>query len=89
VPGVPDGVRPVLTNDVGRSQRGEELYWTVEVGSLQVGGANPLRVVAIRSSTAGQVVAGREEGGLAVELLILDLVPGFQPGAAAPTRSSI
>jgi hypothetical protein len=76
--GVPDGVGPVFADNGRLPQGGEEVGWPVEVGHLQIGGADAVRVVRIRARAARKVIALCQETGLEVVFLVFDLVPGFQ-----------
>ena len=76
-----------LPGQLGVRQRGEEAGRAVEVGHLQVGGANPGRVVRIRARAAWQVEDPRQIGRLTIERAVSDLGVEYLDDVDRPLRA--
>jgi hypothetical protein len=68
----------VLAGYLGNGKLGQELARSVEVGHLQVGCADAVGIVRVRSRAARQTVPVGELSGTPVQFLVLDLSAGFQ-----------
>src|SRR5260370_27861118 len=71
--GVAGRVRAVLAGYLRQLERGQEFARPVEVGQIQIGGADAVGIVRVRPGRARQSEAGGKRGRLVVAALIFDL----------------